>query len=141
MNNLNIKKGDKVVVLAGADKGKVGIVLSANPTGNTVKVEGVNVITKHVKPQGAKEQGGIKKEAGNINVSNVQVLCSACDKATRAKAGVNAEGKKVRLCGKCGAVLDTKVASVKAKKEKKEKAPKAKKERKSKSASTTAENN
>ena len=110
---LNVKKGDNVVVLAGKDKGKTGKVVSANPAKNTVVVDGVNVITKHNKPRSAQDKGGITKENGNIDVSNVQIICPVCGKATRV-AHAEENGKKVRVCKKCGKSLD-----VKAKVEKK----------------------
>ena len=110
---LNVKKGDNVVVLAGKDKGKTGKVVSANPSKNTVVVEGVNVITKHNKPRSAQDKGGIVKENGNIDVSNVQIICPVCGKATRV-AHAEEDGKKIRVCKKCGKSLD-----VKAKPEKK----------------------
>lgn len=102
---LRLKKGDTVKVLAGKDKGKTGVVLSSNPKKNTVVVDGVNVITKHVKPRSAQEQGGIKTENGNINVSNVMVVCPVCGKATKIAAGEE-NGKKVRICKHCKANLD-----------------------------------
>ena len=80
---LNIKKGDTVIVIAGKDKGKTGKVLSSNPAKFTVKVEGVNEITKHVKPRSAQQQGGIVKETGSINASNVMLLCPVCNKGVR----------------------------------------------------------
>ena len=105
---LNVKKGDNVVVLAGKDKGKTGKVVSANPSKNTVVVEGVNVITKHNKPRSAQDKGGIVKENGNIDVSNVQIICPVCGKATRV-AHAEEDGKKIRVCKKCGKSLDVKV--------------------------------
>ncbi len=113
--SLNVKQGDNVVVIAGKDKGKTGRVLSANPSANSVVVDNINIVTKHRKPRGAQNPGGISKEPGNIHVSNVQIICPSCNKATRVKAG-EAEGKKIRACVKCGASLD-----VKAKAEKKTK--------------------
>lgn len=111
---LNVKKGDNVVVLAGKDKGKTGKVLSANPAKGTVVVEGVNVITKHNKPRSAQDKGGIAKENGNIDVSNVQIICPACGKATRV-AHTEENGKKIRTCKKCGKALDVKAAKTEKK--------------------------
>lgn len=124
--SLNVKQGDNVVVIAGKDKGKTGRVLSANPAANSVKVADVNVVTKHRKPRGAQAPGGISKEPGNIDVSNVQIICPACNKATRVKAG-EAEGKKARVCCKCGASLDVKVKADKKKKAAKSETASAKK--------------
>ena len=110
---LHVKKGDNVLVLAGKDKGKTGKVLSADPKNNRVVVDGVNIITKHNNPRSAQVPGGIEKTNGTIDSSNVQVICPSCNKATRiGNAEVN--GKKTRVCKKCGAALD-----IKAKAEKK----------------------
>ncbi len=125
MNSLHVKKGDNVIVLAGKDKGKKGTIISASPKAGTVRVEGVNVITKHVKPRGAQQPGGIQKEPGNIHVSNVQVICPDCGKPTRV-AHATVDGKKARVCKHCGASLD-KAAKAAVKKEKKT-ARKSKKE-------------
>jgi len=115
---LHVKKGDNVLVLAGKDKGKTGKVLSANPANHTVVVDGVNVVTKHRKPRSAQQPGGIEKVNGNIDSSNVQIICPACGKATRVgNAEVN--GKKSRVCVKCGASLDAKAAKAEKKAAKK----------------------
>ena len=112
--SLNVKKGDNVLVLAGKDKGKTGKVLSANPKSGRVVVDGVNVITKHNKARSAQVPGGIEKTNGTIDVSNVQIICPACGKATRVAHG-EIEGKKNRLCKKCGASLDVKAAKAEKK--------------------------
>lgn len=117
MNSLNVKKGDHVIVLTGKDKGKKGTVLVAVPKTSMVKVEGVNVVTKHVKPRGAQHPGGIQTEPGNIHVSNVQIVCPDCGKPTRV-AHATVEGKKARICKHCGSSLD-KEAKAAVKKEKK----------------------
>lgn len=117
MNSLNVKKGDNVIVLVGQDKGKKGTVISASPKKETVRVEGVNVVTKHVKPRGAQQPGGMMKEAGNIHVSNVQIICPDCGKPTRVGHAI-VDGKKARVCKKCGASLDKQTKAV-VKKEKK----------------------
>lgn len=122
---MNVKKGDNVIVLAGQDKGKKGTVISASPRTQTVRVEGVNVVTKHVKPRGPQNPGGIMKEPGNIHVSNVQVICPDCGKPTRVAHAI-VDGKKARVCKHCGASLD-KQAKAAVKKDKKV-AKKAKKE-------------
>ena len=108
MSKLHVKKGDKVVVLTGKDAGKTGEILSTNKEKSTVIVSGVNVQAHHNKPKSREDKGGIVKSEGPISSSNVQVICSACSKATRiAKKEEN--GKMVRVCKKCGAVLDTAV--------------------------------
>lgn len=113
MANLHVKKGDTVVVIAGKDKGKTGKVLSAMPSENAVVVEKVNIINKHKKARNAQEKSSIVKMEGKIDASNVQVICSACKKATRISYK-EVDGKKVRVCKHCGASLDV---AVKIKKE------------------------
>ena len=101
---MKIKKDDKVVVLAGKDKGKQGKVLVADPKGGKVVVEGVSVATKHQKPQGQNQEGGIIKVETPIYVSKVQLVCPKCGKATRVGYKL-ADGKKTRVCKKCGAEI------------------------------------
>lgn len=109
MAKLHVKKGDTVVVIAGKDKGKTGKILNAMPSENAVIVEKVNIINKHKKPKNAQDKGGIIKKEGKIDASNVQILCSACKKATRVANNV-VDGKKVRICKVCGASLDKAVS-------------------------------
>ena len=101
---MNIIKNDKVVVLSGKDKGKEGKVLSADPKGLKVTVEGVNVATKHQKPRKQGEQGGIIKVETPIRVCKVMVVCPKCGKPTRVAHKI-VDGKSVRVCKKCGAEL------------------------------------
>ena len=101
---MNIKKDDKVVVLSGKDKGKQGKVMSADPKGMKVIVEGVNVATKHQKPQKQGQDGGIIKVEPPIYVSKVQLVCPKCGKATRVAHKIE-NGKKSRVCKKCGAEI------------------------------------
>ena len=101
---MKIKKDDKVVVLSGKDKGKMGKVLVADPKGMKVIVEGVNVATKHQKPMGQGKEGGIIKVETPIYASKVQLVCPKCGKGTRV-AHKLADGKKVRVCKKCGAEI------------------------------------
>ena len=101
---MNIKKDDKVIVLSGRDKGKTGKVLSADPKGMKVTVEGVNVATKHQAPKKQGEEGGIIKVETPIYVSKVQLVCPKCGKPTRV-AHKLANGKKSRVCLKCGAEM------------------------------------
>ena len=101
---MNIRKDDKVVVLSGKDKGKQGKVLVADPKALKVIVEGVNVATKHQKPRKQGEEGCIIKTETPIYASKVQLVCPKCGKATRVGHKL-ADGKKVRVCKKCGAEI------------------------------------
>ena len=102
---MNIKKNDTVIVLSGKDKGKTGKVLSADPKGGKVIVEGVNVASKHKKPRQQGEEGGIIKMSTPIYASKVMRVCPKCSKPTRAAFGTDKDGNKVRICKKCGAEI------------------------------------
>ena len=99
---MKIRKDDKVVVIAGSDKGKQGKVLSVDPKANKVIVEGVQVASKHYKARRQGEEGGIIKKETPVFASKVMLVCPKCGKATRVGHAV-IEGKKVRACKKCGA--------------------------------------
>ncbi len=102
--SMKIKKGDQVVVISGKEKGKKGKIQTVQPEKNRVIVQGVNFLSKHQKPRGQGKLGGIIKQEGAINASNVMVFCSKCDKGTR--VGYKMDGdKKVRVCKKCGAII------------------------------------
>ena len=101
---MNIKRDDKVIVLSGKNKGKSGKVIAADPKADKVIVEGVNVATKHQKAQKKGQDGGIIKIETPIYVSKVQLVCPKCGKGTRAGHKI-ADGKKVRVCKKCGAEI------------------------------------
>ena len=105
MNTISIKKDDLVVVLSGKDKGKQGKVLSVIPSESKVVVEGVNVATKHKKATSQTEQGGIVKKEAPIYACTVQRVCPKCNKPTRPAHKLLADGKKVRVCKKCGAEI------------------------------------
>ncbi len=131
MAKMNIKKGDNVMVIARKDKGKAGKVLKVVPDDNRIYVEGVNIVSKSKKPRNAQDKGGILKQEGKIDVSNVMHICPACGEVVRVRhaAEANEEGKmkSTRICAKCGASLDEKKSSAKkaAKKAAKTKAKKA----------------
>ncbi len=109
---MKVKKNDTVLVLTGKDNGKTGKVLRALPGDNRVVVDGVNVQKKHKKARSAQETSGIVEQAGPIDASNVLVICPVCGKATRVAHAV-VDGKKVRICKKCGKSLDVKAESKK----------------------------
>ena len=101
---MNIKKGDTIVVLSGKDKGKQGKILKSDPKGGKVIVEGVNVAMKHRKPRKQGEEGGIVKMETPIYACKVMLVCPKCGKATRVAHKIT-DGKKVRVCKKCGAEI------------------------------------
>ena len=101
---MNIKRDDTVVVLSGRDKGTKGKVLSADPKAGKVIVEGVSVAKVHQKPRRQGEEGGIIKRETPIYACKVQLVCPKCDKGTRVGHKI-VDGKKVRICKKCGAEI------------------------------------
>lgn len=102
---MHVKKGDKVQVISGKDKGKQGVILSAFPKKNRVLVEGVNIIKKHSKPTQANPQGGIIEKEAPIHVSNVMALDPKTGVPTRVGYQL-VDGKKVRIAKKSGELLD-----------------------------------
>lgn len=105
MAHLHVKKGDKVQVISGKDKGKQGVILEAYPSRQRVLVEGVNIVKKHSKPNQASPQGGILEHEAPIHVSNVMPLDPKTNEPTRVGYTV-VDGKKVRIAKKSGEVLD-----------------------------------
>ncbi|CEE00001.1 50S ribosomal protein L24 [Caldibacillus thermoamylovorans] len=102
---MHVKKGDKVMVISGKDKGKTGIVLAAYPKKDRVIVENVNIVKKHAKPSQDNPQGGIINMEAAIHVSNVMPIDPKTGEPTRVGYQV-IDGKKVRIAKKSGAVLD-----------------------------------
>ena len=105
MANLHIKKGDTVAVLSGDDKGVIGEVIATSPAEGKVLVKGANMIHKHVKPRRQGESGGIVDAEGAIYASKVALYCPTCKKGVRVKVEI-VDGKKVRVCTKCGHKFD-----------------------------------
>lgn len=134
---MNIKINDNVRVITGKYKGKEGKVLKTSPKNNTVIVEGVNLVHKHEKARKANETSKIVTEEAPIDVSNVEIVCEKCGKAVRIGHTV-VDGKKVRVCKKCGAVLD-KAYAKKAAQEAEAKAEAPKKRTRKRSAKNAEE--
>ena len=103
---MKIKKNDDVLVIAGKDKGKKGKVRFAYPRDNRAIVEGVNFIKKSTKAVGQVRQAGIVEREATIEISNLMLLCSKCNKPTRVGARILGDGKKVRVCRVCKEVID-----------------------------------
>jgi large subunit ribosomal protein L24 len=103
---VHIKKGDIVLVLAGKDAGKKGKVLKVFPEKNRVAVEGINRVKKHQRPNRAIPQGGILRIESPMHASNVMLLCGKCNKPTRVGHRTLENGDKVRVCKRCGEILD-----------------------------------
>ncbi|MCB4821206.1 50S ribosomal protein L24 [Roseicella aerolata] len=101
-----IKKGDRVQVLTGRDKGKRGEVIAVNPTENRALVQGVNMVKRHRKPQGMNQPGGIQEKEAPIHLSNLALIDPKSDKPTRVGFRLLEDGKKVRVAKPSGEVLD-----------------------------------
>ena len=102
---MHVKKGDKVRVISGKDKGKTGVILVAFPKKDRVLVEGVNIVKKHTKPNQENPQGGIVSQEAAIHVSNVMIIDPKTDEPTRVGYKIE-DGKKVRVAKKSGVALD-----------------------------------
>jgi len=103
---LKIKKGDRVVVIAGRDKGKVGEVLKMYPRELRAVVQGVHRVKRHTRPTQANPQGGIVEKEGTIHVSNLALVDPKSGKATRVGYKILKDGQKVRFARKSGEVID-----------------------------------
>lgn len=101
-----VRRGDKVLVLSGKDKGKKGKVIATYPRLQRVKVEDVNIIKKHAKPTQKVPQGGIREMEAPFAASKVMVICPACDKPTRVGRKLLSDHRRARVCLKCGESLD-----------------------------------
>lgn len=101
MNNLHIKTGDTVEVISGKSKGKRGKVVQVAPQEKKAIVEGVNIVSKHVKPRSADQPGGIVKTESALYTCKLMLVCPKCGKTTRIARRVTEDGKKVRYCKHC----------------------------------------
>lgn len=103
---MHVKKNDVVVVISGKEKGKKGKILKVNPKKSRVVVEKINFVKRHQRPTGQMRQGGIIEKEGPIHSSKVMVMCSKCNQGVRIGRRILEDGKTVRVCKKCGEVLD-----------------------------------
>jgi large subunit ribosomal protein L24 len=103
---LHIKKNDKVIVIAGKEKGKIGTVLKVITQNERAVVEKLNIVKRHTRPGGKSAQGGIIEKEAPIHISNLMLVCGKCAEAARVGKKVLEDGSKVRLCKKCGEILD-----------------------------------
>jgi len=113
---MNNKKGDTVLIIAGKDKGKDGVVSRAMPQVSKVIVEGHNIVKKHIRPQGQTRQGGVIEKAMPLHVSNVMLKCTECGEPTRVAherrpMGVDQKLRPVRVCKKCQKVIQDRTRS------------------------------
>ena len=102
IKKVHVRKNDTVMVISGKDKGKIGEVLAVQPKTGKVLVKGVNVVTKHQKPNRANMQGGIIHKESPVYSSKVMLYCTKCKSVTRIASKILEDGSKVRVCKNCG---------------------------------------
>ena len=104
MKKVHVKTDDTVIVISGKDKGVIGKVLAVSPEEGKVIVAGANIVSKHTKARRQGEKSQILKTEGAMYACKVQLVCPKCDKGVRTKVAI-VDGKKVRVCTKCGAEI------------------------------------
>ena len=105
MKKLHVRKGDTVKVIAGNSKGKTGVVLEVIPAKDRAVVEGVNIVTKHVKPSATNPEGGINKSEAAIHISNLMLIDPAKGEPTRTGRKLDENGKLQRYSKKTGEIV------------------------------------
>ncbi|ADG81193.1 50S ribosomal protein L24 [Thermincola ferriacetica] len=105
-NKIHVRKGDTVVIISGDEAGQKGKVLEVLPKENRVVVEGRNIVKRHTRPTQKLPQGGIIEKEAPIASSNVMIYCPKCDGPRRIGKQILENGKKIRVCRKCGETLD-----------------------------------
>lgn len=106
MRSVHVRRGDTVGIIAGRERGKRGRVLRVLRAELRVLVEKVNMIKRHQRPTQKIRQGGIIEREGPLALSNVLVICSRCDRPARTGTRVLANGRKMRVCKRCGEAID-----------------------------------
>jgi large subunit ribosomal protein L24 len=101
-----LKKDDKVKVMAGKDKGKIGKILKINKKKHRLLIENINMVKRHTRPSAQNRQGGIIETEAAIHWSNVMLMCNKCITPVRVKMKELEDGKKVRICRKCNELID-----------------------------------
>ena len=101
-----IKKSDKVMVLSGKERGKIGAVLKVDSEKGRIVVEKINMVKRHTRPGGKTAQGGIVEKEAPIHISNLMLVCNKCAERTRIGKRILEDGSRVRVCKKCGELLD-----------------------------------
>ncbi len=99
---MHIHKGDQIEVITGREIGKRGKVLMAIPSSNRVLVEKLNMVKRHTRPTQNNQQGGIVEKEGSLHVSNLMLVCSKCNQRVRVGHKLPEDGRKVRVCRRCG---------------------------------------
>lgn len=103
---MRLRKGDRVYIVSGKDKGKEGSILRRDPAKDLIVVENVNIVTKSMRPTQKNPQGGLVKMEAPMHASKAMLVCPNCGKPTRVSRAFLDNGKKVRVCKKCGEIVD-----------------------------------
>jgi large subunit ribosomal protein L24 len=103
---VQIRKNDSVMVISGKERGKTGKVLRVLAEKNTLLIERVNMVKRHSKPRGAQQPGGIVEKEAAIHASNIMIMCDKCNAPVRIGHKQLSDGKKIRICRRCGEALD-----------------------------------
>ena len=98
---LKVKRGDRVKILRGKDRGKIGKVLKVLSSENRVVVEGINLVKKHMRKRSEAEPGGIREIPAPLHISNVSLFCSNCNQGVRFEVKILEDNSKIRICKKC----------------------------------------
>jgi large subunit ribosomal protein L24 len=106
IDRVRIKKNDKVKIVAGKDKGKIGKVIKVVEKKDRILVENINIVKRHVRPDAKNRQGGIIEKEAPIHMSNIMLMCNKCMAPIRVKMQILEDGKKVRVCRKCAESID-----------------------------------
>ena len=102
-----LKKNDKVIILTGREKGKIGAILKVDEKQGRAIVEKVNMVKRHTRPGGNTAQGGIIEKEASIHLSNLMIVCNKCTEPSRVGKRILEDQSRVRVCKKCGELLDS----------------------------------
>ena len=103
---MQIRKNDSVMVITGKERGKTGKVLRVLPDKDAIIIERINLVKRHSKPRGPQQPGGIVEKEAAIRASNLMIMCDKCNAPVRVGRKVLADGKKIRICRRCGEALE-----------------------------------
>jgi large subunit ribosomal protein L24 len=106
MGLVQIRKNDSVMVIAGKERGKTGKVLRVVPEKGALIIERINLVKRHSKPRGPQQPGGIVEKEASIHSSNIMIMCDKCNAPVRIGHKQLGDGKKIRVCRRCGEALD-----------------------------------
>jgi large subunit ribosomal protein L24 len=103
---VQIRKNDSVMVIAGKERGKTGKVLRIIPDKDALVIERVNLVKRHTRPRGPQQPGGIIEKEASVHASNVMIMCDKCNAPVRIGRKTLGDGKKIRICRRCGEALE-----------------------------------